>query len=136
MNVISLPVTRQAAMNPVLIILLAGVLAMVWQRVDESASAKLAAGLLLCGVSLLLLSVAAAQAVGDVRVSLLWPVGLYFLPRDWTVCPSTRRWAPRSRHAGSVIDRHGRGPVQATLRKCPPVIFFAVLQEGRWPSGP
>ncbi|MGW1864224.1 peptide MFS transporter [Streptomyces mauvecolor] len=78
-DMMGLPVTWQAAMNPVLIILLAGALAVVWQRVSVSAPAKFATGLLLCGVSFLLLSVAAARAVGDVRISLLWLVGLYFL---------------------------------------------------------
>jgi POT family proton-dependent oligopeptide transporter len=85
-NMMGLPVTWQAAMNPVLIILLAGVLAMVWQRVNVSASAKFTAGLLLCGVSVLLLSVAAARAVGDVRV-LPAVAGRPVLPADprWTV---------------------------------------------------
>ncbi|MFF4740869.1 peptide MFS transporter [Streptomyces sp. NPDC001262] len=78
-DMLGLPATWQAAFNPIMIVLFAGVLAMVWKRISVSAPAKFSIGLVLCGASFLLLAVAAAQATGTVRVSILWLVGLYFL---------------------------------------------------------
>ncbi|MET3985671.1 peptide MFS transporter [Streptomyces sp. PvR034] len=78
-DMLGMPTTWQAALNPIMIVLFAGVLAAVWKRVNVSAPAKFATGLVLAGASFLLLAVAATQAGGAVRISLLWLVGLYFL---------------------------------------------------------
>ncbi|CAM5411812.1 hypothetical protein GCM10010329_77070 [Streptomyces spiroverticillatus] len=78
-DMLGMPSTWQAVLNPIMIVLFAGVMAAVWRRVEVSAPAKFAAGLVLCGASFLLLSLAAARADGDTRVSLLWIVGLYLL---------------------------------------------------------
>ncbi|WP_438297426.1 peptide MFS transporter [Streptomyces sp. HUAS TT7] len=78
-DMLGLPSTWQAALNPIMIVLFAGVLAAVWKRVSVSAPAKFSTGLVLCGISFLLLAIAATQATGTVRISIMWLVGLYFL---------------------------------------------------------
>ncbi|MGH4035652.1 peptide MFS transporter [Actinomycetota bacterium Odt1-20B] len=78
-DMMGLPDTWQAALNPLMIVLFAGVLAAVWRRFSVSAPAKFSTGLALCGASFLFLAIAATQATGTVRVSILWLVGLYFL---------------------------------------------------------
>ncbi|MBH1937960.1 MFS transporter [Streptomyces sp. AV19] len=78
-DMMGMPMTWQSALNPLLIIVSGGALSVVWRRVHVSAPAKFSTGLLLCGASFLLLSVAAAQAAGGARVSLLWLFGLYLL---------------------------------------------------------
>ncbi|MER5890534.1 peptide MFS transporter [Streptomyces sp. NPDC001941] len=78
-DMMGLPVTWQAALNPVMTIAFAGVLAAVWRKVKVSAPAKFSAGLVLGGASFLLLALAATQATGGVHISLLWLVGLYVL---------------------------------------------------------
>ncbi|MGW1076300.1 peptide MFS transporter [Streptomyces sp. NPDC002537] len=78
-DMMGIPVTWQAAMNPITLILFAGLLSTVWRRVSFSAPAKFSTGLILGGASFLLLSIAASRATGDVRVSLLWLIGLYCL---------------------------------------------------------
>ncbi|WP_302168856.1 peptide MFS transporter [Streptomyces sp. TBY4] len=78
-DMMGLPVTWQAALNPVMTIAFAGVLAAVWRRVKVSAPAKFSTGLVLGGMSFLLLALAASRATGSVHVSLLWLVGLYVL---------------------------------------------------------
>ncbi|CAM5504604.1 MFS transporter [Streptomyces xanthochromogenes] len=78
-DMLGMPSTWQAALNPIMIVLFAGVLAAVWKRVSVSAPAKFSIGLVLCGASFLLLAVAATQTTGTLRISILWLVGLYFL---------------------------------------------------------
>ncbi|MFE4262058.1 hypothetical protein [Streptomyces sp. NPDC056883] len=74
-----IPVTWQAALNPVMTIAFAGVLAFVWRKVRLSSPAKFSTGLVLGGLSFLLLALAAGRATGSAHVSLLWLVGLYVL---------------------------------------------------------
>ncbi|AUG76965.1 amino acid transporter [Kitasatospora sp. MMS16-BH015] len=78
-DMMGIPVTWQSAMNPIMTVSFAGVLAYVWRRVSVSSPAKFSTGLVLCGLSFLLLALAATQATGDTRISLLWLVGLYLL---------------------------------------------------------
>lgn len=74
-----IPVTWQAALNPVMTIAFAGVLAFVWRKVRLSSPAKFSTGLVLGGLSFLLLALAAGHATGNAHISLLWLVGLYVL---------------------------------------------------------
>ncbi|MGW5401511.1 peptide MFS transporter [Streptomyces sp. NPDC003952] len=78
-DMMGLPVTWQAALNPIMTVAFAGVLAAVWRKVKISAPAKFSTGLVLGGLSFLLLALAATRATGGTHISLLWLVGLYVL---------------------------------------------------------
>ncbi|MFD7028547.1 peptide MFS transporter [Streptomyces sp. NPDC059917] len=78
-DMMGLPVTWQAALNPIMTIAFAGVLAAVWRKVKVSAPAKFSTGLVLGGSSFLLLALAATRATEGTHISILWLVGLYVL---------------------------------------------------------
>lgn len=78
-DMMGLPVTWQAALNPIVTVAFAGVLAAVWRRAKVSSPAKFSTGLVLGGSSFLLLALAATRAAGGTHISLLWLVGLYVL---------------------------------------------------------
>ncbi|MFW5419099.1 MFS transporter [Nocardiopsis sp. CNT-189] len=85
------PASWTQAVNPVMVIVLAGVFALVWTKLGDRVGTglKFAIALLLCGFSFVVMSWAtAATDGGAVKVSLLWLVGVYLLQTIAELCLS------------------------------------------------
>lgn len=76
-----MPSSWLMSVNPVMVLLLAPVLAGLWVRLGDrvSTALKFAIGLALAGASFLLMAAAATAASGGTRVSVLWLLGTYLM---------------------------------------------------------
>lgn len=88
---VAVPAGSTQAVNPLMVIVLAGVFALVWTKLGDRVSTgmKFAAALVLCGFSFVVMSWAtAATDGGTVKVSLMWLVGVYLLQTIAELCLS------------------------------------------------
>jgi proton-dependent oligopeptide transporter, POT family len=85
-----MPSSWLQAINPIMVIALAPLFAALWVRAGDRLSTplKFTAAMVLVGVSYLVMTVAAAEAVHGVRVSALWLVGTYFVQTAGELCLS------------------------------------------------
>lgn len=87
----AVPAGSTQAVNPVMVIVLAGVFALVWSKLGDRVSTgmKFAFALVVCGFSFVVMSWAtAATDGGTVKVSLMWLVGVYLLQTIAELCLS------------------------------------------------
>ncbi|TQN31860.1 POT family proton-dependent oligopeptide transporter [Haloactinospora alba] len=104
----AIPAGWTQAINPVMVIVFAGVFAFVWSKLGDrvGTGAKFSVALVLCGLSFVLMYAATlATQGGSVQVSLMWLVGVYFLQTIAELCLSpvglsmTSKLAPKAFHA-------------------------------------
>ncbi len=85
------PASLYQAMNPLYIILMAGVLAWLWLRLGDrqpSSPAKFSIGLILVGLGFVIVLVAAIRSAGGEKVSPLWLICCYFFHTTGELCLS------------------------------------------------
>jgi len=99
-----MPSSWLQAINPIMVIVLAPVFAAVWVRAGNRLSTplKFSVAMVLCGLSFLIMAIAAAEAAHGVKVSVLWLVVTYLVQTAGELCLSpvglsvTTKLAPRA----------------------------------------
>lgn len=99
-----MPSSWLQAINPIMVIVLAPVFAALWVRAGArfSTPLKFSVAMVLCGLSFLIMSVAAARAGHGARVSVLWLVVTYLVQTAGELCLSpvglsvTTKLAPKA----------------------------------------
>lgn len=85
------PASLYQAMNPLYIILMAGLFAWLWLRLGDkqpSSPTKFAIGLILVGLGFVVMLVAATRSAGGDKVSPMWLIACYFLHTSGELCLS------------------------------------------------
>jgi POT family proton-dependent oligopeptide transporter len=99
-----MPSSWLQAINPIMVIVLAPLFAALWVRTGTRLSTplKFSIAMVLCGLSFLIMAVAAAEASHGVKVSVLWLVVTYLMQTAGELCLSpvglsvTTKLAPRA----------------------------------------
>jgi POT family proton-dependent oligopeptide transporter len=99
-----MPSSWLQAVNPIMVILLAPIFAALWVKAGTRLSTplKFAAAMALCGVSIVIMMFAAAQAERGIKVTVLWLVVTYLIQTAGELCLSpvglsvTTKLAPKA----------------------------------------
>lgn len=99
-----MPSSWLQSVNPIMIMLLAPLFAALWIKAGDRVSTplKFALGMVLCGLSFVVMAFASAAASGGVKVSILWLVLTYLVQTTGELCLSpvglsvTTKLAPRA----------------------------------------